>query len=82
MGLRVEVICVDDGSIDNTWEMLQEFQDECRNWKALSFSRNFGHQTAVSAGLFHAKGDCVFIDADLQDPPEEFFRFQKLGRRL
>jgi dolichol-phosphate mannosyltransferase len=42
----------------------------------ISFSRNFGHQTAVSAGIFHAKGDAVIvIDADLQDPPEELHRF-------
>src|SRR5262249_52576021 len=45
-------------------------------WKVLSFSRNFGHQAAVSAGLFYTHGDVVAImDADLQDPPEELRRF-------
>ena len=45
-------------------------------WRALRFTRNFGHQTAVSAGLGSARGDCVIVmDADLQDPPEELIRF-------
>jgi dolichol-phosphate mannosyltransferase len=73
---RWEVVAVDDGSRDGTWEMLSRFQAEDPRWKGLSFSRNFGHQAAVSAGLFHASGDAVFIiDADLQDPPEELHRF-------
>jgi glycosyltransferase involved in cell wall biosynthesis len=71
-----EVIAIDDGSKDSTWSMLSRFQAEDSRWKGLSFSRNFGHQAAVSAGLFHADGDAVFIiDADLQDPPEELHRF-------
>lgn len=71
-----EVIAVDDGSKDRTWKILENFQKRDLRWKALSFSRNFGHQAAVSAGLFHAAGDAVFIiDADLQDPPEELHRF-------
>ena len=73
---RWEVVAVDDGSRDRTWEILSRFQAEDPRWKGLSFSRNFGHQAAVSAGLFHASGDAVFIiDADLQDPPEELHRF-------
>jgi polyisoprenyl-phosphate glycosyltransferase len=67
-----EIICVDDGSRDRTWELLksQNQKDSC--WRCLSFARNFGHQTAVSAGLFYATGDAmVIIDADLQDPPAE-----------
>lgn len=71
-----EVIAVDDGSADATWKILQQFQSEDPRWRAISFSRNFGHQAAVSAGLYHASGDAVFIiDADLQDPPEELHRF-------
>jgi len=71
-----EVVAVDDGSRDETWSILSRFQEEDPRWKGLSFSRNFGHQAAVSAGLFHATGDAVFIiDADLQDPPEELHRF-------
>lgn len=71
-----EVVCVDDGSTDATWDLLIRQQAADPRWKALAFSRNFGHQTAVSAGLYHAEGDAVFIiDADLQDPPEELHRF-------
>jgi dolichol-phosphate mannosyltransferase len=75
-GLVWEIICVDDGSRDNTWELLREQHKKDQRWSAISFSRNFGHQTAVSAGIFHATGDAVIvIDADLQDPPEEVYRF-------
>ena len=73
---KVEIICVNDGSIDKTWSALVEITAQYPNWKAISLSRNFGHQAAVSAGLFYAKGDCVcIIDADLQDPPEVLQRF-------
>ena len=76
-----EVICVDDGSYDNTWNILSDQFAKDRRWSAISFSRNFGHQTAVSAGMFHATGDAVVvIDADLQDPPEEIVRFIKKWR--
>jgi glycosyltransferase involved in cell wall biosynthesis len=71
-----EVICVDDGSRDQTWPMLATQQAQDGHWRALSFARNFGHQLAVSAGIFHAQGDAVIvIDADLQDPPEQLERF-------
>jgi dolichol-phosphate mannosyltransferase len=71
-----EVILVDDGSRDRTWEMLERIHRADPRWKGVRFARNFGHQTAVSAGLHHARGDCVVvIDADLQDPPEELDRF-------
>jgi polyisoprenyl-phosphate glycosyltransferase len=66
-----EIIYVDDGSIDQTASLIAGIaaQDPCV--KVLQFSRNFGHQPAVTAGLDHASGDCaVIIDADLQDPPE------------
>lgn len=70
-GMNYEVICVDDGSRDNTWALLQQQHERDARWRGLSFARNFGHQIAVSAGLFHATGDAVVvIDADLQDPPE------------
>jgi len=71
-----EILCIDDGSRDRTWELLQAQAKADPRWKALRFARNFGHQTAVSAGLFHATGQAVaVIDADLQDPPEELPRF-------
>lgn len=77
-GLDWEIICIDDGSSDNTWNLLLEQHKKDPRWFAISFSRNFGHQTAVSAGIFHATGDAVIvIDADLQDPPEELQRFIK-----
>lgn len=71
-----EVIVVDDGSQDAFWQKLVRIHQKDSRWKALRFSRNFGHQTAVSAGLYYAAGDAVIvIDADLQDPPEELHRF-------
>lgn len=77
-GLAWEIICVDDGSHDNTWQILSSQHAKDPRWSVISFSRNFGHQTAVSAGMFHATGDAVIIiDADLQDPPEEIHRFIK-----
>ena len=70
-----EILCVDDGSRDRTWEILQAQNQHDPRWRGLSFARNFGHQTAVSAGLHFATGDAVVvIDADLQDPPEEISR--------
>ncbi|HDK16939.1 MAG TPA: glycosyltransferase [Nitrospirae bacterium] len=75
-GYDWEIICVDDGSHDNTLNLLSGQHDKDPRWSVLSFSRNFGHQTAVSAGIFHATGDAVIvIDADLQDPPDELLRF-------
>lgn len=72
----VEIICVNDGSRDKTWPKLLEITRLDPKWKAICLSRNFGHQAAVSAGLYHAKGACVcVIDADLQDPPETLERF-------
>ena len=74
-GLDYEIICVDDGSQDETWALLQRQNTQDPRWRGLSFARNFGHQIAVSAGLWHATGDAVvIIDADLQDPPEEVVR--------
>lgn len=70
-----EVICVDDGSKDDTWQMLMRQHQIDPRWRALSFARNFGHQTAVTAGMSDARGDAVIIlDADLQDPPEQIYR--------
>lgn len=71
-----EVIAVDDGSRDDSLAILRKLRTNDARWKIISFSRNFGHQAAVSAGLSHASGDCVVImDADLQDPPEVISRF-------
>ena len=66
-----EIIFVDDGSKDATEEEIRKAAHENKNIKLIAFTRNFGHQTALTCGYSHAKGDCVVtIDADLQDPPE------------
>ena len=66
-----EIIFVNDGSKDKTLEILEDIASKNGNVKVISFSRNFGHQCAVTAGLQYATGDAiVIIDADLQDPPE------------
>lgn len=66
-----EIIFVNDGSKDKTLEILENIAKSDKNVKIISFSRNFGHQAAVTAGLKYVTGDCILIiDADLQDPPE------------
>ena len=66
-----EVVFVDDGSQDRTSQMLLELAAAEPRYKVISFSRNFGHQLAITAGMDRAEGDAVVImDADLQDPPE------------
>lgn len=66
-----EIIFVNDGSKDKTLELLEEIAKNDFRVKVISFSRNFGHQSAVTAGLKETTGDAVIImDADMQDPPE------------
>jgi glycosyltransferase involved in cell wall biosynthesis len=66
-----EIIYINDGSQDKTRDIIEELIAKDRHVRLLDFSRNFGHQPAVSAGLDHAQGDAIIIiDADLQDPPE------------
>lgn len=71
LGLPWELVFVDDGSSDGTLEMLAGMHDQDPRFKVVALSRNFGHQTAISAGLAYAGGDVIAImDADLQDPPD------------
>ena len=66
-----EIVFINDGSKDKTLNILENIAKENKNVKIISFSRNFGHQCAVTAGLKYITGDAiVIIDADLQDPPE------------
>jgi polyisoprenyl-phosphate glycosyltransferase len=66
----VELVLVDDGSKDSTWNLVREFQQEEPRVVGVSLSRNFGHQAALSCGYEFASGDCIIsMDADLQDPP-------------
>jgi len=66
-----ELLLIDDGSTDNSLALMQELQAQESFVRILSFSRNFGHQVAITAGIDYAKGDAVIvIDSDLQDPPE------------
>jgi dolichol-phosphate mannosyltransferase len=70
-GLVYELVLVDDGSSDGSSAALQRLAAEDTRIRVVFLSRNFGHQTALTAGLDHARGDAVvMLDADLQDPPE------------
>ena len=71
LGIPFEVICVDDGSIDETWPTLAILCRQDPNLRAMRLSRNFGKEAALTAGIDVARGDGVLlIDADLQHPPE------------
>src|SRR5215471_14876381 len=75
-GIFFELIYVDDGSTDTTPSILRVLQQQDAHVRVIRFSRNFGHQVAITAGLEHASGDAVVvIDADLQDPPEVILEF-------
>ena len=70
-GMDYELVFVNDGSRDNTYALLLQLAQQDKAVKMIHFSRNFGHQCAVTAGINHCHGDlAVIIDADLQDPPE------------
>jgi dolichol-phosphate mannosyltransferase len=66
-----EIVFVDDGSTDNSLAVLKQLHEKNPQIKYISFSRNFGHQNALKAGLDYAQGDCVIsMDGDMQHPPE------------
>ena len=67
---RYEILCINDGSTDSTWEQICSHAQNNPDIKGLNLSRNFGKEIALSAGLEHAEGNAVIpIDCDLQDPP-------------
>lgn len=70
-----EIVVVDDGGTDKTLSVIEDLAKVKDNFFYIEFSRNFGHQPALKAGLDYAKGDCVIsLDADLQHPPELFIQ--------
>ncbi len=74
-----EFIFVDDGSVDGTYDVLDKLAEEEDKITGLHFSRNFGKEAAISAGLAAAAGDCaVVIDGDLQHPPEKIIEMYRL----
>jgi len=76
-----EMILINDGSQDNTLNILKEIAKKDEHVKVLSFSKNFGHQLAVTAGLDNTSGDAVIIiDADLQDPPSAILEMVELWK--
>lgn len=82
----VEILFVDDGSRDGTGRSLEALAARDERVRVLSFTRNFGHQAALCAGIDHCAGDAaVMIDADLQDPPElirDFYAKWKQGHQV
>ena len=67
-----ELLFVDDGSHDRTWEEIRRCAKDDRHVVGVHFSRNFGKESAMFAGLEQARGDCVVVmDCDLQHPPEK-----------
>jgi glycosyltransferase involved in cell wall biosynthesis len=71
MRLSFELIFVDDGSTDRSLEIMLELSEKDKNVKIIQLSRNFGHQSAIIAGIDHAHGEAVIMmDSDLQHPPE------------
>ena len=81
--MAYELIFVDDGSTDGSYDKLVAVANADADTKIIKFSRNFGHQIAITAGIDLAKGDAVVvIDADLQDPPEVIKNSLQNGRKV
>ena len=80
-GLSCEILFVDDGSTDRSLEILRELRKNTPRMRIVSFSRNFGHQASIKAGIDAASGKAIIIiDSDLQDPPELIPRLLEKGR--
>lgn len=77
-----EIIFVDDGSQDNTWSVISSIAENSDNIRGLHFSRNFGKESAIMAGLTEAIGDCcVVLDCDLQHPPQKIVEMYYLWKQ-
>ena len=78
-----EVILVDDGSKDKSLEIIQQLADKDKHIKVLAFSRNFGKEVALTAGIREAEGDAVMtMDADGQQPPKLIHEFIENGKKV
>ena len=78
-GIPFELLFVDDGSRDETWEIISSVSAQYSTVRGIRFSRNFGKEAAIMAGLELAKGDCcVVLDCDLQHPPEKIIQMYRL----
>lgn len=78
-GIDHELLFINDGSKDNTWNVIESEAAANSRVKGVCFSRNFGKESAIFAGLYEAKGDCiVVIDCDLQHPPEKIVDMYRL----
>ena len=81
-GIPHEIIFVDDGSRDRTWETIQAQAQRYAQVRGVRFSRNFGKEAAIFAGLAQSKGDCtVVMDCDLQHPPEKVIEMYRLWQQ-
>lgn len=81
-GVTYELVFIDDGSSDGTWDAILRAHERDRNVRGVSFSRNFGKDRAVFAGLAEARGGCVAVmDCDLQHPPEKLPEMYDLWRQ-
>ena len=71
-GFTYEIILIDDGSTDESWELIQTLSKNSADIKGIKFKRNYGKSQALHAGFLNCNGDVVFtMDADLQDDPKE-----------
>ena len=77
--INYELVIVDDGSMDQTWKIIEETAEKDRNVTGVHFSRNFGKEAAIVAGLAQASGNAVAVmDCDLQHPPEVLVKMYRL----